>query len=236
MNVFSFCIYNSYNPLYYDGLLENVEIIHQHFPGWGIFVYIGNDVLSSFTDTLESKGVTLRFTNEVGSINMIHRFLAIEEPGVELMMVRDADSRVHWRDRWAIREFVKSPFLAHTIRDAPVHTVPMMGGLWGLKRFGGVPVYSCFQHYRESKNTDIGLGNDQNFLNLYIWYRVRHSLLVHTSITYTSENDALVQFPFERTNEIYCGRVEYPGYVEPPIQEPKRQTRVKIFTEILNRK
>lgn len=167
---------------------------------------------------------------------MIHRFLAIEEPGVEIMMVRDADSRVHWRDRWAIREFVKSPFIAHTIRDAPVHTVPMLGGLWGLKRSGGVPVYSCFQHYREHKQTDIGLGNDQNFLNLYIWYRVRHSLLVHTSITYTAENDMLVKIPFERTNAIYCGRVEYPGYIEPPEQEPQLQKPVKIFTTILNRK
>ena len=233
MNVFSFCIYNSYNSLYYDGLLENIDLIHKHFPDWGIFVYIGNDVPSSFTQVLESKNVILRSTGEYGSINMIYRFLAIEEPGVALMMVRDADSRVHWKDRWAIQEFVKSPCIAHTIRDAPVHTIPMLGGLWGLKRSGGIPVYSCFQHYKDNQQ-DISVGKDQTFLNLYIWCRVRHSLLVHTSIQYNSGYDTLVRFPFEWTNDIYCGRVEYPGYIEPSIQQSEKP--VKIFTSILNRR
>lgn len=235
MNVFSFCIYNKYNDFYYEGLLENIIIIHKHFPGWDIFVYVGNDVPEWYVDQLKSKGVIIRYTNEVGSINMIYRFLAIEEPGVELMMVRDADSRVHWKDRWAIREFVKSPYIAHTIRDSPVHVIPMLGGLWGLKRSGGIPVYSCFQHYKDNQQ-DISMGKDQTFLNLYIWYRVRNNLLVHTSITYNSGYDVLVQFPFEWSNDIYCGRVEPLGYVEPPMPSPKQTQVTKVFTTILNRK
>jgi hypothetical protein len=237
MNVFSFCLYNPYNGLYYDGLLENIALIHTHFPGWGIFVYIGNDVPSSFVNTLVARGVQIRYTNDVGPINMIHRFLAIEEPGVDIMIVRDADSRVHWKDRWAIREFVKSPYLAHTIRDNPVHLIPMLGGLWGLKRSAGIPVYSCFQHYKENQVT-LEMGKDQTFLNMYIWYRVRHSLLVHTSIAYNSGNDILVSFPFPWTNDIYCGRIEPLGYVEPPMPEPEvrvvpKQTSSKLFTNIL---
>lgn len=216
MNVFSFCLYNSYNDFYYEGLVENVRLIQQHFPGWGIFVYIGNDVPASFVEILETKGVHIRYTNAIGPINMIHRYLAIEEPGVDLMIVRDADSRVHWKDRWAINEFVKSSFLAHAIRDNPVHCIPMMGGLWGLRRSGSVPVYSCFQHYLENQQILSDIGKDQTFLNLYIWPRVAHSLLVHTSIAYNTGRDTLVPFPFKWTNDIYCGRIEPIGYVEPP--------------------
>lgn len=241
MNVFSFCLYNPYNDFYYDGLLENIAMIRNHFPGWEIFVYIGNDVPDWFVDVLISKGCRIRYTKETGSINMIYRFLAIEEPGVDLMMVRDADSRIHWKDRWAIREFVKSPYIAHTIRDSPVHVIPMLGGLWGLKRSGGIPVLSCFRHYQENQVL-LDMGKDQTFLNMYIWIRVRHSLLVHTSVAYNTGYDVIVPFPFKWSNDIYCGRVEPLKYVEPPIPEPEISrpvTRVtgpaKIFTNLLKR-
>lgn len=48
---------------------------------------------------------------------MMYRFLTLDEDDVELMMVRDADSRIHVRDRYTIHEFVKSDHKAHAIRD-----------------------------------------------------------------------------------------------------------------------
>jgi hypothetical protein len=75
-----------------------------------------------------------RPTGKIGPILMMYRFLPIDEPEVELMMVRDADSRIHVRDRWTIHEFIKSQHKAHVIRDHPYHTTPLMGGLWGLKK------------------------------------------------------------------------------------------------------
>lgn len=244
MNVFSFCLYNPYNEFYYEGLLENVRIIHEHFPGWGIFVYIGNDVPDWFVDVLVGKGITIRKTDETGSINMLYRFLAIEEPGVDLMIVRDADSRVHWKDRWAIREFVNSSYGAHAIRDNPVHVIPMMGGLWGLRRSAAVPVLCCFQHYKDNQVIVSDVGKDQTFLNLYVWPRVRQNLLVHTSIAYNTGYDTIVPFPFKWTNDIYCGRVEPVGYVEPPLPYsdttsvvPKKPSSASsTFVKILNRR
>jgi hypothetical protein len=107
---FSFCIYNGYNPLYYVGLLENIELIQKHFPEAFIYIYIGNDVPDWYVIELRvRKNVILRFTGETGPRNMIHRFFAIDEPEVDIMLVRDADSRVHWKDRWAIREFLNTP-------------------------------------------------------------------------------------------------------------------------------
>lgn len=242
MNVFSFCLYNPYNKFYYEGLLENVRIIRQHFQGWGIFVYIGNDVPDWFVDVLVDKGITIRKTGETGSINMIYRFLAIEEPEVDLMIVRDADSRVHWKDRWAIRAFVSSSYGAHVIRDNPVHCIPMLGGLWGLRRSAGVPVSCCFQNYKDDQVIVSDVGKDQTFLNLYVWPRVRQNLLVHTSIAYNTGYDTIVPFPFKWTNDIYCGRVEQVGYVEPPIPYdttsviPKKPNSASsTFVKILNK-
>ena len=232
VNAFSFCLYNSYNPLYYDGLTENIKIIHKYYPDWAIYVYIGNDVTEEYINTIFVRNVRIIHTNATGHINMAHRFLAIEQPGVDLMIVRDADSRVHWKDRWAINEFVNSPYLAHTIRDNPVHAIPMLGGLWGLKRKANVPVLMCFEHYNVEQKNANDIGKDQTFLNFYIWPRVKNTLLVHTSITYREGPEHIVFFPFPYTNDIYCGRVEGPDFKDSP--GPVVQTQRTLLT-IINR-
>ena len=40
MKVFSFCIYGNERN-YYDGLLENIQIIREYFPEFEIYVYKG---------------------------------------------------------------------------------------------------------------------------------------------------------------------------------------------------
>jgi hypothetical protein len=73
--------------------------------------------------------VVIRPTGKLGSINMFERFFAIDEPEVEIMMVRDADSHIHWKDRWAINQFLSNTqYNSHIIRDNKEHTSKMMGG------------------------------------------------------------------------------------------------------------
>ena len=136
VNVFSFCLYGLPDSKYYPGMVENIQLINHHFPDWHIYIYAGADVPAEWNTTFRTyPNVVVIETGILGALNMIQRFFAIDVPGVDLMMVRDADSRVHWKDRWAIREFVRQPqFVAHTIRDNKNHTASIMGGLWGLRK------------------------------------------------------------------------------------------------------
>jgi len=85
-------------------MIENLELIREHFPSWKTFVYIGNDVPIHIIERIQQfENTVIKYTNDTGANNMIHRFYAIDEPDVQRMVVRDADSRVHERDRWAIR-------------------------------------------------------------------------------------------------------------------------------------
>jgi hypothetical protein len=85
-----------------------------------VFVWLGADVPAHFIQKLlQFPPVVLRHTAKTGPVLMMYRFLSLDEDGVELMMVRDADSRIHTRDRWTIREFEKSHHKAHVIRDHP---------------------------------------------------------------------------------------------------------------------
>lgn len=224
VNVFSFCLYGPNNPKYYVGMLENIFLAGKYFPTWKVYVYYGPDVTEQMITQLKAcTSVVLRETGVHGPINMIHRFYAIDEPDVELMMVRDADSRIHWKDRWAIRNFVQSTeFVAHTIRDNIEHTANMMGGLWGIRKSSGLHMQTEYANYKEDTQKGHRHGHDQNFLSDVIYPKVVSRMLVHYSNNRRKIGEYAVEFPFDWSNDVYCGRIEleYLEYPEPPAKRP----------------
>lgn len=241
VNAFSFCLYNGYNPRYYDGLIENIDLIHRHFPEAYIYVYIGNDVPDYFVIELRvRKNVILRFTNVSGPANMIHRFFAIDEPEVDVMFSRDADSRVHWKDRWAIKEFLNHPTAKfHSIRDNPEHATAVMGGLWGMRKIDGINIQNLYTDHKASNARGHGMGVDQDFLIDCVYPKVTSVMMIHSSQTWRFQKfEILYTFPFTYTNDIYCGRVETPIYSEPiaPMNALQNTTPKSInIVTLLNR-
>jgi hypothetical protein len=222
VNVVSFCLYGPHNPKYYTGLLENIVLAGRHFPTWKVYVYYAPDVTHEMLNQLKAcSSVVLRETGVHGAINMIHRFYAIDEEGVDLMMVRDADSRIHWKDRWAIRAFVTSPaFVAHTIRDNIEHTAEMMGGLWGIRKSSGLTIRAEYAAYVEDAEKGHRNGHDQNFLGDVLYPKLVTRMLVHYSNGRRKRGEYGVEFPFEWTNDVYCGRIEleYLDHPQPPMR------------------
>jgi hypothetical protein len=220
VNVFSFCLYGPENPRYYPGLLENIFLSGRHFPDWKVYVYYAPDVTDAMVTHLKAcSNVILRETGEHGAINMIHRFYAIDEPGVDLMMVRDADSRIHWKDRWAIRDFLNRPeFVAHTIRDNVEHAAHLMGGLWGIRKSSGLNIRAEYEGYTEDITRGHRNAHDQNFLADVVYPKICPRLLVHYSHSRIFRGEYGIQFPFRWSNDVYCGRIET-NYVDLP--EPK---------------
>ena len=207
MYAFSFCLYGAPNPKYYQGLLRNIEQIHAHFPGWVIYVYTGSDVPSWFIELLVKAGVRVRPVKSTGPILMMHRFLAIDESDVDAMIVRDADSRVHHRDRFAIQEFIVSPYKAHAIRDHPYHTIELLGGLWGMKK--SVDLFNMAPLVEPYLQTPWKFGDDQVFLRGIVYPKLKDTLLVHTSQTYRYSNEEThAPFPWAFTEACYCGKAE----------------------------
>jgi len=212
VNAFSFCLYGPSNPRYYTPLLENIGIVQQYFPGWKVWIYIAPDVDPSYVAVLRTySNVVLCPTSTLGAANMILRFYAIDHPDVEIMFVRDADSLIHWKDRWAIQRFLEQPqYVAHTIRDHKDHTSKLMGGLWGVRKSVGLNIEEQYKTYLKNP-IDLGIAHDQNFLSARIYPLVLPNLLVHYS------NDRLVSgengepFPFAWSDEIYCGKIERPS-------------------------
>lgn len=212
VNAFSFCLYGRSNPRYYVPLIENIKLAHQYFPGWQVWIYVAPDVDLDYIAVLQSySNVVLRHTHTLGPANMILRFYTIDEPDIETMFVRDADSLIHWKDRWAIQRFLEQPqYSAHTIRDHKDHTSKLMGGLWGIRKGTGLNIQQQYQAYLRNP-IDMGIAHDQNFLSAHIYPQIVSRLLVHYSNDRMLANETAEPFPFAWSENIYCGKIERPS-------------------------
>jgi protein O-GlcNAc transferase len=251
VNVFSFTLFNGYTDKYYKGLLENLDLIKTHFPSWFAYVYIGNNVSEDFVEKLRGiQFVRVRMTGKVGFINTVDRFYAIDEPDVELMMVRDTDSRIHWKDRWAIRDFLaRRVYGAHVIRDHEQHGMYMLAGLWGIRKEVLIKQQLSMKRLFDEwtpvignsgdQSDPLGFGVDQNFLACEIYKRIVTTLLVHNGANRSyiySNYEKSVKFPFVWTNDIYCGRVELETFNDSkdPV-DPRDAFRKKAILSFIHR-
>lgn len=228
VNVFSFCLFGLPRtdiegfPLgpYYDGLLENIELIRKYYPTWTTYVYLGEDVSEDFAMYLINKyysNIRIRRTGIVGHENTVHRFFAIDEPDVEAMFVRDADSRIHWKDRWAIQSFLGQGYgNVHIIRDHEQHRSSIAAGMWGMRK--GALNESIRELYKNwtpvwaghgDKDSLKGYGIDQNFLSRVIYTKIRREVFVNYSNGKLAKGEIGVEFPFQWSHDMYVGRPEF---------------------------
>ena len=70
---------------------------------------------------------------------MMWRFSVVDDPSVDLFIVRDADSRLTPRDAAVVDDWLRqrpeTAAIFHCVRDHPSHSrFAVSGGLWGAQR------------------------------------------------------------------------------------------------------
>ena len=95
--------------------------------------YCDKTVPDGVVATLRKNGAEVVFIENIkgGIAGMFWRFLVADDPTVDRWIVRDSDSRLNPRERFAVEEWIQSGKVMHTIRDHPNHERPMNGGLIG---------------------------------------------------------------------------------------------------------
>jgi hypothetical protein len=180
--VFSFILFGSQDK-YCKGLLKNIECIQSEFPDWEVWVYIGNGVPPTLVNHIESiSKVRCIFTGLDGMVNKIYRFFPIDDPNVDICIIRDADSRIYTRDIECIKDFLNSTALLHIIRDHPNHFHRMMAGMWGIKK-GAIEqsIENIFQLWKKGHSTT-DFWDDTHFLTNVIYPMAVSKALVHDEL------------------------------------------------------
>jgi hypothetical protein len=191
MKVFSFSIYGD-NPIYTIGGVKNAKLIKELFPDWKGVFYIADDVDKNIVEEIENQGSIVELIDHNKSFTgMFWRFAAISNPNIDVMIVRDCDSRLSERDVLAIQEFMESDKNFHIIRDHPIgHHYPINGGMWGCKKtdftsnlFNIIEKYlkDNYSHiYNTSSSKIDSIRNaDQIFLKNIIYPMVVNDSLIH---------------------------------------------------------
>jgi hypothetical protein len=211
--IFSFCIYGS-NPKYCKGLVENLKTIASDFPDFHTWIVAGNNVPQSYLHTyLTFPNVHLTHVDLSGHQLMAHRFFPIDDPTVDIMFVRDADSRIDHRDIWCIKQFMASNIhKIMTIRDHPHHVFPLMGGQWAMRKIDGLSIKRIYNRFTKIYENDInGFGADQDFLYFALYRKYRNSLFIayigNKFLQLSNdENYILIDLPHKDKYD-FCGNV-----------------------------
>jgi hypothetical protein len=181
---------------------ENIKDIANLYPDWKVYIYHGDidiEPFQSYSNVVLIKG------NYTDAHLMLDRFVAIDSPDVEIMMVRDADSRINVRDQWCIQQFVDSQHKFHIIRDHPYHVWHILGGLWGIKK-GCIPHFSfrrAIDIYRATQENRKAF--DQYFLGEVVYPKIKDRVLIHGRVQlFAHEVLATIPMPY---NGIFCGQV-----------------------------
>ena len=194
--IISFSLYG-WDYKYFAGAICNAELAKIIYPDWICRFYCGETVPEQIINQLkefENVEVVHMLENTKYSY-MMWRFLPIDDNDVEVMLSRDADSRLSHREKSCVDEFLKSDKLFHSIQDHGLHD-NVMGGMWGMKKNDRINMTELVENWTGG----LEYFSDQWFMRNTIKPIFSDSLLTHCSAH-------LNNFPVEKTNHFCVGEV-----------------------------
>ena len=184
-------------PKYCQGAIYNAKLAKFIYPGWDVRIYYDETVPADIISTLRGLNVDLiKKTRSDGMHGMFWRLFAADDTRYDKWVIRDADSRLGYREKQAVDDWIESGLPFHTMRDHPYHEQPIMGCA-----FGGLT--GSFQ-MAEAINGWTGngkYGDDEHFLAEVVWPQIKNRTLVHDSCSSLQRWDGGVIRPFPTPRE-----------------------------------
>jgi hypothetical protein len=196
--VISFSLWGN-NQKYMVGAIKNAELQKHIYPGWKCVFYCDSVVPKNIEDILVSLDCNIIRLDCVGDWSFAtKRFLALDQDDVEVVIFRDADSRLNLREKSAVEQWLQSDKSLHIMKDHPHHGgFPILAGMWGMKKLKfNFKMEALLKIY----NFPIGYHYDQHFLKNYIWNFYSNDCIIH------DEFFGGKSFPVKRNGMEYVGK------------------------------
>jgi hypothetical protein len=179
------------NPTYTIGTIKNAEQFKRFYTDYEYWVYIHKESVPHQIIERLKQIPRVKLIFKQGDISSekckprMWRFEAIDDPDVEVMVVRDTDTRFYLREKLAVDEWLKSNTLFHIMRDHPHHCYEILGGMFGTKK---IPEIKSWKELMEPYiQTDIRM-YDQNFLREKIYPVIKNNSMIHASFHRTESH------------------------------------------------
>lgn len=201
MNYISFSIWGN-DPLYNIGIISNLKLIRTIYKDWKTVIFF-DDTVPISTIRKISQYNTIQFNMSNSNLyGMFWRFLAADLPDAEYVCFRDADSRVSFREKLAVNEWISSGKSIHVMRDHPLHGIPfgadkmsILGGMWGCFA-PNLQMMNLISDFKDASKKVYG--QDQKFLQI-IYDKFADDKITH------DEFFEIYPFPIPRENKRFIG-------------------------------
>lgn len=183
--IISYSLYGSKHKYCLNAIM-NAVLANRLYCGWISRFYYDNTVPQIIIDVLKTipntECILLTSLNkEPGHERMLWRFEAASDPEVAVMIVRDCDAWISFREAFSVKEWIKSDKGFHILRDHCYHSQKIMGGMWGIKK-------NIIPEMKELCEKFIKTDSyDQGFLATNIYPRIIGNVMVHTGEQYTRQ-------------------------------------------------
>lgn len=198
MNIISFSLWGNI-PKYTIGAIKNAELAQKIYSDWICRFYIDNTVPDEIINSLRSLSNTEIIDKKIPGnwTSMFWRFESSYDKNAKLVIFRDTDSRLSFREKNAVDEWIKSDKTFHIMRDHPYHNFPILGGMWGYKNNNKYPMQILLESFNKTNN----YGTDYRFLAEELYPLIGYDKLVH------DEFFDKKPFPTARDNKEFVGDV-----------------------------
>jgi hypothetical protein len=173
--VIAFSLFGS-QPKYLVGAVQNAILAKYLFPGWVTRFYVDQTVPRETVDQLAllHADVVVMPSSDQWS-GAFWRLAAADDIRFAYWLVRDVDSRLSIRDRYAVDAWIASGKPFHVMRDHPHHRNPIMAcSFGGMRGYPGGMMAAANAWPRKNCYCD-----DEAFLAAAIWPRVKMDAMVH---------------------------------------------------------
>lgn len=175
-NVIAYSLWGN-NPKYTDGVIENLKLALTIYPEWNVILYVDDTVSVPFLKEVhQNYKIDIRqVLDKRGPLYGAYwRFLVNDDPCVEKYIIRDLDSRLNWRERAAVDEWMSTENQYHIMRDHPHHRFEIQAGMWGgtANLFNMTSLINSWKDYSS-------YCCDQYFLRQMVYPLVKNNCVVH---------------------------------------------------------
>jgi protein O-GlcNAc transferase len=172
--IISFSLWGD-TPMYTVGAIRNADLALTIYPDWICRFYVGSSTPEDIIKQLESRSncEVIRMKEAGDWTGMFWRFYAAD--GDDIVISRDADSRLNLREKAAVEEWLSSDKDFHIMRDHPYHGTEILGGMWGARNGilkGLIPVINS---YFKGNYWQV----DQDFLRDKVYPLVYNNAITH---------------------------------------------------------
>tara|TARA_R110000782_G_scaffold102791_5_gene190194 strand:+ start:26536 stop:27213 length:678 start_codon:yes stop_codon:yes gene_type:complete len=176
MKVIAFSLWGD-DPKYTLGAIQNASLAKIVYPGWTCRYYVGQSTPEHIIDLLkEFDNVEIVMMVADGDwTGMFWRFEAASDPNIDVLLVRDCDSRLWFREKAAVDEWLASDKVFHIMRDHEFHTAAIMGGMWGVKG----DFLRNMSHWVSTYKGGNYWQTDQQFLKIVVYPLIKEKAYTH---------------------------------------------------------